>query len=120
MPLEPYPGFVPCKQPKLSREQAREKVLDHYGRTCACCGATERLSIDHVVPVRWNRPRNIYLYLVRRHFPEGFQVLCRPCNSSKSRGTHCRLAHHRDPEELALTLLGVRTARRSPRRQATR
>lgn len=77
-------------------------VLDHYGRSCACCGATERLTVDHIngdgnvhraeVGGGWA----IYRWLVNNGFPDGFQILCLRCNVSKKRGTHCRLKHDRE------------------------
>jgi hypothetical protein len=77
----------------------KETVFDHYGHACACCGTTERLTIDHVngdgdehraeVGVGWA----IYRWLVKNGCPEGFQTLCQSCNGSKKRGTHCRLSH---------------------------
>ncbi len=74
-------------------------VLDHYGHACTCCGATERLTVDHVngdghihraqVGGGWA----IYRWLISNGFPDGFQILCRPCNVSKKRGARCRLDH---------------------------
>jgi hypothetical protein len=74
-------------------------VLSHYGDVCACCGTADRLTIDHIsgdggehreqVGGGWA----IYRWIVANGFPEGFQVLCRPCNSSKHRGSRCRLNH---------------------------
>jgi hypothetical protein len=74
-------------------------VLDHYGRACACCGATERLTVDHIngdgdlhraeVGGGWA----IYRWLISNGFPGGFQILCLPCNASKKRGSRCRLDH---------------------------
>ena len=88
------------------RKNLRDQVLGHYGRICACpgCGATERLSIDHVngdgkahsielfgTPNVGNR---LYLWLIKQGFPEGIiQILCGPCNSSKGSGPACRLDH---------------------------
>jgi len=79
----------------------RAAVLDHYGSSCACCGSTDYLSIDHVngdgeehrkqVGIRTGT--KTYRWLVRNNFPEGFQTLCAACNASKRSGTSCRLAH---------------------------
>ncbi len=35
----------------------------------------------------------MYRWLIRNGFPEGFQTLCMPCNSSKRDGDRCRLGH---------------------------
>jgi hypothetical protein len=81
----------------------RNAVLDHYGRSCACCGATENLTIDHVngggkahrIELFGRDSVNIefYRWLIEQNFPPGFQVLCKPCNSSKGEGTACHLVH---------------------------
>jgi hypothetical protein len=81
----------------------KARVLSHYGLICACCGTTEDLSIDHINGRgREHRDKlfgtqqvayRFYAWLIRQGFPDGYQTLCRPCNSSKRRGTHCRLTH---------------------------
>jgi hypothetical protein len=86
----------------------RAAVFGHYGAACACCGSAEMLTIDHVngdgdehrQELFGHRPAfdgrtastaSFYLWLVNQGFPEGFQVLCRPCNGSKGTGDRCRL-----------------------------
>jgi hypothetical protein len=77
-----------------SDTRLRILVLTRYSRgepRCARCGSTANLGIDHirsraerkeagrkpdVGPRLWRRLRN-------EAFPDGYQVLCRPCNSSK-------------------------------------
>jgi ferric-dicitrate binding protein FerR (iron transport regulator) len=78
----------------------REAVLDHYGRACVCCGSTEKLTIDHVNGDGAEHREQIghgstvlYRWLVASGFPEGFRVMCMPCNASKRDGTRCRLDH---------------------------
>lgn len=71
----------------------REKVIAHYGGVCACptCGITEPdfLAVDHIEN-NGNEHRkklkgtNIYLWLIKNSFPEGFQLLCFNCNSAKA------------------------------------
>jgi len=84
-------------------DELKKAVLDHYGHTCACCGVTSRLTIDHVNGdghehrARVGGGWAIYRWLVKNGFPEGFQTLCRPCNVSKKRGTRCRLKHQATP-----------------------
>lgn len=81
------------------RSLIRDLVLDHYGRQCACCGSTERPTIDHVNgDGRAHRAEvghaiRMYRWLVANGFPEGFQTLCRPCNRSKGTGAACRINH---------------------------
>lgn len=81
-------------------------VFEAYGNDCACCGEKRRsmLTVDHVnndgadhrralgAHYRAHRWRNaniggtsLYRDLVKRGFPEGFQLLCANCNASKSR-----------------------------------
>ncbi len=85
------------------RADLRVKAFAHYGTSCACCGTTERLTIDHIDGDgeyhRWllfgaqESGHHFYAWLVREGFPPGYQVLCRPCNVSKSAGERCRLWH---------------------------
>lgn len=78
----------------------REAVFDHYGRSCACCGSGDRLTVDHVNgDGAQHRARigeggaQMYRWLVANGFPCGFQTLCNPCNISKKDGEHCRIDH---------------------------
>jgi hypothetical protein len=91
---------------ELSREgiqRIRGKVFDYYGRKCACCGSTEKLSIDHVYGGgslhrqeqfgHTNNTQAVLRWLVANDFPAGFQTLCYRCNPSKGSGERCRLDH---------------------------
>lgn len=79
----------------------REAVFGHYGLACACCGSTERLTIDHVngggdvhrAEIGTKGGSGMYRWLIANGFPAGFQTLCMPCNRSKSDGPSCRLDH---------------------------
>jgi hypothetical protein len=81
------------------QHQIVARVMDHYGRQCACCGTTSRLSIDHVNGGGGRHRRELgvattygfCLWLIRQNFPPGFQILCQQCNSSKGEGPRCRL-----------------------------
>jgi hypothetical protein len=90
------------------RRELRDAVLDHYGRACACCGSAENLSVDHVnggggahrtelFGRRSVQSTMMYRWLAAQGFPEGYQVLCMPCNSSKQEGLACRLDHGEEP-----------------------
>lgn len=85
-----------------------EQVFGHYGMVCACCGATERLTIDHINGDGGEHRRKVfgrharaaggtkfYAWLVANGLPVGYQTLCRSCNQSKGRGERCRLDHGR-------------------------
>jgi RecB family exonuclease len=80
---------------KRYSKQIRQRVLDHYGRICACCGETREafLAIDHVDNDGAEHRRKIggggnaiYLWLEKNGFPDRFQTLCQNCNWAKSRG----------------------------------
>jgi hypothetical protein len=80
-------------------------VFDHYGWTCACCVTSDYLTIDHVDgdgkqhraqifgDDRDEGGARFYRWLIRSGFPDGYQTLCRRCNSSKKRTAHCNLDH---------------------------
>lgn len=89
----------------------RDIVLGHYGWTCACCGALEQLTIDHVngdgaghrQRLYGNSQRGLgadhfYVWLIKQGFPADYQTLCRACNSSKRNGKRCRLDHRKVPD----------------------
>lgn len=88
------------------RARRRERVLDHYGRACACCGSTDDPTIDHANGDGQQHmaesfgsttaSSSFYAWLIASGFPEGFQTLCRPCNSSKKRFRDC-LLHRKAP-----------------------
>lgn len=78
---------------ELNRRYAmkiRTQVLEHYGNRCACCGETENhfLSIDHINGGGTEHrktigSRNIYRWLWKNNYPDGFQLLCYNCNLAK-------------------------------------
>lgn len=51
----------------------RERVFFRYKNTCCQCGANDKLSIDHIKPVRLGGTDTI----------SNLQVLCKRCNSKK-------------------------------------
>lgn len=67
----------------------RQRVLEHYGRACACCSdSIERfLTIDHInndgaahrKEIKWSGS-SLYVWLEGNGFPPGFQTLCYNCN----------------------------------------
>jgi hypothetical protein len=88
------------KEEKNARTRARyqerkEKVFDHYGRICKCCGESEPefLTIDHINNDGWthrkergdNTNARFYEWLVKNNFPEDFQTLCMNCNFAKGK-----------------------------------
>lgn len=75
--------------------ETRRKVFAHYGQLCVCCGTGRDLSIDHIDGNGKEHRKvigsSLYAWLVQNNYPDGFQVLCRPCNSSKQTGEQCRI-----------------------------
>ena len=69
----------------------RGRVLDAYGRVCACCGEGEArfLAIDHIKNDGAQHRAEIgggsvYAWLAANNFPkENFQLLCHNCNMAK-------------------------------------
>lgn len=49
------------------------ELIQFYGDSCLKCGATDRLTLDHIVP----------LALGGAHSTNNFQILCQSCNSAK-------------------------------------
>jgi hypothetical protein len=80
---------------KAYRKSLREKIFDHYGRKCVCCGETifEFLNIDHInndgaKQRKENKIRGslaMSLWLIKNNYPDGFQTLCCNCNTGKYR-----------------------------------
>lgn len=86
---------------KAMRGRVKDEVFDHYGRKCRCCGETieQFLTIDHVrgdgsahtTPsgkTRYRGPQ-LYAWLVRNDFPEGFRTLCMTCNHTLGHLGYC-------------------------------
>lgn len=85
------------KQRRLRRAR-RSRVFDAYGGTfCKCCGEDyyEFLSIDHEAGNGAEhrrlelRGQDLYSWLIRNDFPEGFRVLCMNCNFSLGHHGYC-------------------------------
>jgi 5-methylcytosine-specific restriction endonuclease McrA len=66
---------IPRKQAcsHTSKEEIRNAVFEKYGKKCLCCGSTENLTIDHVIPVSKEGINDI----------SNYQPLCKSCNSKK-------------------------------------
>lgn len=64
-----------------SREwaQTRYEAIKRHGRKCMACGATERIVVDHIKPVRTHRGLRLTM--------SNLQILCRACNRGK--GSRC-------------------------------
>lgn len=109
-----YPGYYQANADRIRErsrkstlrrvDAAREKCLDAYGRTCACCGLDEVvfLTFDHVNndgaahrrelygPAKdGGRPRGgtytFLRWLINNGFPDSIQLLCANCQLGKVR-----------------------------------
>jgi 5-methylcytosine-specific restriction enzyme A len=54
-------------------EAARNYVFDRDNHTCQNCGATEKLTIDHIIPLAEGGSNDL----------SNLQTLCLRCNTSK-------------------------------------
>jgi hypothetical protein len=94
---------------KLSNHKCRQKrrlrCLVHYGGNppkCACCSEVhiEFLTIDHnkMKPdEKYRSGDNLYGWLIKNNFPEGFRVLCLNCNHHIGHYGWC--PHEREKEK---------------------
>lgn len=85
----------------LAREKAnphfhktKEKFLDMYGRSCACCGEDtyEFLTLDHIngqAGKKRERSDVAYRRAVSRYNPKEFRTLCMNCNHATRLGSVC-------------------------------
>lgn len=73
---------------KRYRNDLKAQIFEAYGARCNCCGETNTgfLSIDHVNGGGNEHRKSVgggaqvYLDIIRRGFPEDFQILCYNCN----------------------------------------
>ncbi len=77
-------------------KKERKEVLDHYGNMCVCCKETQEefLTIDHIhgggnKHKKEMKISNIYKWLIKNNFPEGFRLLCYNCNCSLGFRGYC-------------------------------
>jgi hypothetical protein len=83
------------------REKIRDQCLGHYSNwsfKCSCCGEQEKtfLVLDHVnnggtqhrISIGGGG-LNMFLWIKRKGFPDGFQVLCQNCNWGKHKLGSC-------------------------------
>jgi len=76
------------------RDENFQKVLDHYGTKCVCCGQDDPifLTVDHIDGDGEKHRKEIkkwgsgfYKWLIDQNFPCGFQILCYNCNMGRHR-----------------------------------
>lgn len=64
--------FDISRRPKITKYE-RDRVIKRDGRLCSKCGSTEKLSVDHVIPVTRGGTNDL----------GNLVILCKPCNSRK-------------------------------------
>ncbi len=76
---------------KIQRKTMKEKIFNHYGKKCVCCGESqpEFLVMDHIngggnKHLKEIGRANFYKWLIKNNFPKEFQTLCFNCNFAKS------------------------------------
>jgi hypothetical protein len=108
------------KHTKRFRRRCRRKVLEHYGKVCACCGEAEErfLTVDHINNDGYIHRRKVdgkrtiigscmTAWLVKNNFPEGFQILCFNCNLGRAaNGGICPHKVSKEPVVFPPTLPG--------------
>ena len=60
--------------PKKATGELREEIRELYGHACYACGATEKLTVDHIMPKS----------LEGQGIPTNLQLLCDKCNGEKA------------------------------------
>ena len=85
------------KRRKADRKR-KQMIIDHYGGKCVCCDEVliEFLSIEHPNNDGASHRKRLreqgttlYLWLIKNNFPEGYQVMCMNCNTSKGFYGYC-------------------------------
>ncbi len=101
-----YSGFSSrckiCDSTIYSRSQRinrKRKVIEHYGRKCACCGEKNIyfLTLDHInndgykerMDARRTSGDNFYKWVIKKGYPTNLQVLCWNCNCAKGVLGYC-------------------------------
>lgn len=99
------------------KARRRYEVLCHYSNTpypsCSCCGEfrLEFLTMDHVqqcgskVKTGGRGGSALIDFLIRKHFPEGFRVLCANCNLSRGNYGYC--PHEREKGSQVTTQVAI-------------
>lgn len=89
------------KQSAKSNLKLKIEIVNHYGGRCVYCGETDisKLSVDHVNGDGGKRRKEgiygalgagfqLYYWLRRNKYPDGYQICCRECNWIKGNMNH--------------------------------
>ena len=91
-------------------ENYKFKVWNHYSNydiKCNCCGEREIefLSLDHINnDGKKHREivHNLYVWIIHKNYPPGFQILCMNCNWAKGKDKDHICPHQRIKDNLIL------------------
>lgn len=74
-------SFSGLSQSRYISQTTKKIVFVRDGGVCQCCGSTANLEYDHIIPYSCGGGSD----------PSNIQLLCRPCNRSKSNGCYCKI-----------------------------
>ena len=90
------------KKIKEYQQKNKSDVMNHYSggnARCSCCGIKELifLTIDHIEGDGSKQRKDgthktgsmFYIWLRKKNYPKGFQVLCYNCNQAKRQLKNC-------------------------------
>ncbi len=89
------------KYHKEHRLKTRKKVLQAYGDECKCCGENtpKFLAFDHINNDGKEHRKTVgsgnamYLFLIKKGYPDDIQILCHNCNLAKTYYGRCPHEH---------------------------
>lgn len=93
------------------RESLKKKVISYYSggkMCCACCGESipEFLTVDHINndgtqerKMSASGGHHNYRKIIKKHFPNGYQILCYNCNCGRARTKDKVCPHKNDPQK---------------------
>ena len=91
---------------KIRRDSAKQAVLNHYGKVCACCGESEIafLCFDHINNNGAEDREKFgsgtaFLFHLLKDFPIGIRTLCHNCNMSYGNYGYCPHQKEKDGNE---------------------
>lgn len=68
-------------QSRYISKTTKQIVFTRDGGTCNCCGGSENLEYDHIIPFSCGGKSDV----------SNIQLLCRKCNRSKSNSCFCKI-----------------------------
>lgn len=96
------------KAKEIKRKYWRNKRIEaikHYGGECDCCGIKEFefLAFDHINGGGIKHKKEVgysdlFKWLIKNKYPEGFRILCHNCNQSLGHYGYC--PHKKDISEI--------------------